>query len=130
MAETLWPDASPKQAIDSLYKALRHIRSLSLEIPVKQSRGSLWLDMSAISLDLEEFIHCYKSSETRDWERAIDLYKDILLIGNTFEWAYMYEALYDTYYYDLLLRLSRHYEALGNSALTDYYRNKYEQERI
>ena len=84
--------------------------------------------MSTISLDLEDFIHYCKSTDSKDWECAVDLYKDILLVGNTFEWAHMYEAFYDTYYYNMLLRLSRHHEESGNDVLAHYYRSKYEQE--
>jgi len=75
-------------------------------------------------------MHCYKSAKSKDWEYAIDLYKDILLIGNAFEWASMYEAFYDTHYCDLLIRLSDFHNTSGNAVLAKYYLNKYERERM
>ncbi|MDL2248460.1 hypothetical protein LJB89_02055 [Tyzzerella sp. OttesenSCG-928-J15] len=127
IAGLLWPNALPKQAANSLDQLLRHIKKLPFHIPIIKRRGVLQLDESSVWLDTSTFMQCCESHAPEDWIFAVNLYRDVLLIDNAYDWANFYESFYDVQYYELLRRLSVHYKEGGNTALASHYRNKYEE---
>jgi two-component SAPR family response regulator len=129
VAETLWPDADDKHAMDSLYKTLRHISKISADgkrLPVIDNRNSLQIDFTAVLIDTYEFLSLCGSSESDDRERAVGIYKSGLLIDNNYDWAIDYEADYDIRYYELLQDLGRHFSRLGDKKKVRYYKAKME----
>ena len=126
-AESLWSAANPNHAMDSLYKTLRHIRSLPFHVPIVHTRRTLQLDLFNVDLDIDEFLECCKSSDVTSWERAVEIYRGILLIDNAYEWSSMYEAFYDVRYYELLNRLAEHYKAARNKNKARYYQSKLDE---
>jgi two-component SAPR family response regulator len=126
-ADALWPDPGGDAAMQSLYKVIQHIRKLSYhgqKIPLTITRGAVNLDVARVTLDVLDFLRLYDSDEPKDWERAIGLYRDILLIDSGYDWASEYEADYDVRYYELLDRLEKHYVKTGNQNLARYYRKR------
>ena len=124
VAETLWATVLPEQAMDSLYKVLQHIKHLPFYVPVVQARGKLSLDLSSVKMDLAEFLSYYESFNIKDWEKAVSLYRDILLVDNCYDWSNKYEARYDTYYYEILSRLVEYYQDKNNPYMAYYYQSK------
>ncbi|MDR3090605.1 MAG: hypothetical protein LBU36_00185 [Clostridiales bacterium] len=122
-AETLWADSPPEKAIKSLYQTLRHLRTLDFPAPpiVSETRGALRL---AAATDTADFLRLYESGAPEDWERAVVLYRGILLVDNCYDWASEYEGYYDVRYYELLSRLAAHYASAGNKNLARYYKNR------
>jgi two-component SAPR family response regulator len=126
-AEALWPDVCEHSALQSLYKVLQHLNKLSYHgqrIPLIVTRGAVGLDVHRMAIDSLDFRRLYDSDDPKDWERAIDLYRGILLIDSGYDWASEYEADYDVRYYELLDRLAKHYAETGNQNLARYYRRR------
>ncbi|GHU87691.1 hypothetical protein FACS1894202_02430 [Clostridia bacterium] len=123
-ADRLWPDAEPKRAMDSLYHILRHIRQLENGAEfIEEQRGAVSLGRR-VGTDADEFVKLYNSDNPEDWRKAVELYRNVLLIDSVYDWAIDYESHYDTIYYDVLSRLSAHYESCGNRVLARYYKDK------
>ncbi|MDR1649167.1 MAG: hypothetical protein LBR71_02810 [Synergistaceae bacterium] len=126
-AETLWPNAEGDRARRSLYKIIQHIRKLTFggqAIPLLDAHGEISLDLRRVRVDAEEFLNLYASASPEDWERALELYRGILLLDSDYDWAHEYETFYDVRYYELLERLARYYSDAKNENLARYYRNR------
>lgn len=129
-AEILWPDAAPENAMSSLYKVCRHIREFScngFNIPVAESRGEIWLDMTGVICDLRKFEKLYADrSNVESCTSAIELYEAQLFFDESYDWVLPFEAYYDIRYVEMLEILTSHYSSLGNTAMAAYYKSKME----
>jgi two-component SAPR family response regulator len=127
-ASMLWPDSLPKIAADSLRKVIRHLNKMmreGLALPLQITRSGLCFDISSADIDIVNFKAYSKSEAPEDWERAVDVYRGVLLSDNGFDWATEYDGEYDTVYFDLLLRLEQYFTRGGKNEKARYYRNKF-----
>ncbi|MDR2359936.1 MAG: hypothetical protein LBD85_01465 [Oscillospiraceae bacterium] len=124
-AGALWPNNDCP--LPNLYKVIEHIHRWRFEgvsVPLIAARGSICIDISEVDADTEDFIRLYNSDAPEDWVTAVELYRGILLIDSKYDWAVEYEAYYDVRYYELLERLTGHYEKIADRNMTQYYRAK------
>lgn len=132
-AEVLWQDSSPENARDSLYKICHYIRRLQkqgIDIPLKDYRTELYLDLSEVDCDIREFKELYTyGTEPWHWEQAASLYTGPILFDNYYEWTGEEEAYYDVRYYELVERLATHYRQKGREDIAAFYDNKIKEFR-
>lgn len=130
LAETLWPDAAPENAMSSLYKVCRYIRGFSMNgcnIPITESHGEVWLDMADVACDLDEFEKCYADRNNfESCASAVELYRAQLFFSECFEWVALLEAYYDIRYVEMVEILVSHHTRLNNRQMADYYKRKME----
>ena len=128
LEEVMWAGAERGRARDSLYKVCGFItrwqETEGVELPLTICREEIYLDTELIELDLRQFLMCYDSQDTEDWEWAERLYTAPLLFENSYDWVEEYEAVYDMAYYELLSRLAAHYERQDNREKMLYYNGK------
>lgn len=128
LAEILWPDASPTNAMDSLYKVSRYLRNLRIEeesFPIVMTHGEIYVDYTMLSCDLNEFENLYQQKEqTEAWSEAIELYHGTVFYDEYYDWIAPYEAYYDIRFLEMTDYLITYYEKAGNREMADYYRSK------
>jgi two-component SAPR family response regulator len=126
IASQLWPSVPERRARDSLYKVLRHIRSIScaeVPIPVVCGQGRAYLDTSVATVDIEEFVRLSLGDDPAGWERAVAMCRCPLLCDEHFEWAAQYEGQYEMLCQDILERLAAYHGAVGASNKAYYYQH-------
>ena len=126
LAETLWPDASPENAMSSLYKVFRYLRDFSRNgLTIAEGCGAVWLDMSGAVCDVMEFERLYADKKNvESCASAVKLYEAQLFSDECYEWISPYEAYYDVRYFEMAEMLASHYSRLHNKPLTDHYKAK------
>jgi predicted ATPase/DNA-binding SARP family transcriptional activator len=90
MAETLWPDADPDQAMGGLRSVMSDLRkALGSEGERLQSpnRHALRMDLAGADVDVISFDAAIKSRDLSVLERAVALYQGPLLEGCSEEWV-------------------------------------------
>lgn len=96
VAETLWPDAPLEIAMSSMYKVCRYIRELTQDgiiIPIAESRGEVWFDMTGVVCDLTEFEKFYADKNNiESCASAVELYGAQLFFDECYEWVSPWEA--------------------------------------
>lgn len=128
LAEILWPDTQPANAMDSLYKVNRYLRNLHIgdeSFPIVMAHGEIYFDYSKLCCDLYEFEILYQQKEhVEAWSKAIELYRGSVFYDEYYDWITPYEAYYDIRFLEMTEFLIAHYEKVGNREMADYYRLK------
>lgn len=128
LAESLWPDAPPANAMDSLYKVSRYLRNLRIgeeSFPIVMAHGEIYVDYTMLSCDLYEFEKLYQQKEQVEaWSEAVELYHGSVFYDEYYDWIAPYEAYYDIRFLEMTEFLIAHYEKTGNGEMADYYRSK------
>lgn len=127
LMELLWPDSEPEAAANNLHKAIhmaRHALEPMLEsaaashfIIVRgqqvllRAPGKVWTDVCEFERRAAEAL---KSTLVEAYESALELYEGDLLTEDLYEdWAAARREQLRTQYQDLLVKLTRIYEARG-----------------
>lgn len=128
LSQTLWPDADPKRALDSLYKAMRPLQKLNKEhsFPLISSSGRLALDIGRFYCDLAEFDQLYLEHTQQSFQRAVSLYKGPVLLNPPYDWTIDQDAYYDIRLLEMLEYLSEYYST-KDPILSLTYRNMQEE---
>ena len=128
LAEILWPDAPPANAIDSLYKVSRYLRNLRVgeeSLPIVMAHGEIYFDYRKSSCDLYEFEKLYQQKEqVETWSAAVELYHGSVFYDECYDWIAPYEAYYDIRFLEMTEFLIAHYENAGNREKAGYYKSK------
>lgn len=124
VAEMLWADSPPLQALNNLYKLSVRIQAMKEKIPLRLDKNHISLNMDHIHCELEEFEILYKNRhEIQTCRQAIELYRGLLFYQNCYEWAGQWEAYYDLRYMELLECMALHYEKSGDKKTSEIYRS-------
>lgn len=130
VCENLWPDATPRRAMDCLYKVCRYLKILcrNVFIPLRIERNSIWLDLTLAASDLAEFMELYdRRYDISCCEKAVNLYVDSLFMEECFEWIARWESFYEIRYVEMLDILVRYYRETGPPTMMKHYLHLYEQ---
>ncbi|MDR3091135.1 MAG: hypothetical protein LBU36_02890 [Clostridiales bacterium] len=126
LAETLWQDAEPENALDSIYKAVRCLQALGKRegfiMPVRADSGFMWLDMERVESDVIEFERLYASGRFADYEAAVELYRAPFLSKEFYEWLEQWQAFYDIRYMNMINALIESYRE-SNPNMARYYQS-------
>lgn len=130
IADTLWPDTPMENAMSSLYKIFRYLRGFSdndLAIPIRESVGEVWLDMTGIFCDLTEFDRLYNDrGKIESCAALVEIYRAQLFFDECYDWVAPFEAYYDIRFFEITNLLVVHFTQKGDTAKANYYRSKIE----
>lgn len=134
VSEDLWPEMDPKKSKSNFNITLHHLKKQSeqsgLPILVETIRGRIRLNTDMVTLDLIEFQRAFNSLEeiTTDnvllAEKAVKMYKGMLLEDLYYPWATELQQEYDIQYVELLNKLAEYYRLNNNQEKYRYYLNK------
>ncbi|MBO5623765.1 MAG: hypothetical protein J5959_19290 [Butyrivibrio sp.] len=129
-AEMLWPDSTPSQAMNNLYKVCHYLKTsespISL-IPIFIDNQYLSLNVHLINSDLTQFMKLISQKDDDFplfYANAEALYSGPVLYDECYDWILPYEAFYDIHYNNILEILINHYIKSNNFRMADYYKKK------
>jgi len=112
LAGTLWIDSSPTQALANLRLTLTDLRKAlgaeASERLLSPTPHTLRLDLAGADVDIVEFDAAVKRGDTASLERAVGIYKGMLMEGCTEEWVIPERAVREQAYLKCLETLAAH----------------------
>lgn len=132
LADLLWPEKEPSTARRNLVRLLSLLRA---ELPERELLGSdntaVWLNPGQTSCDVREFLLLSKNNDLADWQSAVAIYRGPFLSGFTLdsfsfdEWQQAKEYDLERLYLELLARLVKKMQAMGETAGAIAYAKRY-----
>jgi DNA-binding SARP family transcriptional activator len=133
LADLLWPEKEPSTARRNLVRLLSLLRT---ELPERELLGSdntaVWLNPGQTSCDVWDFLHLSKSTDYADWQSAVSLYRGPFLSGFALDkshafddWQQAMEYDLERKYLELLARLVKKAQAMGETAEAIAYAKRY-----
>lgn len=134
IAEILWPELDIKRSKSNFYLAYHYLKKQAQQfgdsIPLESGRGKIRLKVEEVELDIilfkEETTALKKiaGDNIERAEKAIQLYKGMLLEDHYYEWSMEYKQYYDILYRDLLKKIIEYYKVQKNTEKQKYYLKK------
>jgi len=105
-ASFLWPESNAYQAMDSLYKLLGRIKVLYKWIPIFQDNEAISLHRERVYCDVFEYSRLCGKSDKESWQKAVNLYRGMLLYEEPYDWVADFDVRYEVLYQGLLKKLN------------------------
>ncbi len=113
VAQALWNDFKTALAMDNLYKTIKKLSLLpqhGIPLFIENTRGEIRLQTDNIESDIFSFEVWSRSKLPKDWERAAQLYRGLLLYQDCFSWCQAIEGYYDCLYLENAEKLLHYYK--------------------